>query len=48
MLLWWALGGFVWVVLLGVLMGVLAASKHAEHLDRLEAARIRRHSHRAA
>jgi hypothetical protein len=39
--LWWALGGFVWAVLAGVLMGVLAASKHAEHLDRLEAARVR-------
>jgi hypothetical protein len=42
MMLWWAVGGFVWVVLVGVLMGVLAASKHAEHLDRLEAGRVRR------
>jgi len=48
MMLWWALGGFVWVVLIGVLMGVLAASKHAEHLDRVEAVRARRRSDRAA
>lgn len=44
MMLWWALGGFVWVVLVGMLMGVLAASKHAAHLDRLEAVGVRRRS----
>lgn len=34
--------GWVMAVVMGVLMGVLAARKHAEYLDRLAVARVPR------
>jgi hypothetical protein len=39
MLPWWAIAAFVVVTCTGVILGVAAAGKHAEYLDRHGAAR---------
>lgn len=40
MIPWWAAVGFVWVVVIGVGLGILAAHAHAKYLDRLQGARM--------